>query len=213
VPITLGAARQPAAERRRTPWHLRLRDAASSYLPLLLMLAVALATWWLAKNSPRPVGPAAGSEARVDPDYTMSGFSLERFDAEGRLKLRLDGAELRHLPATDRIEVRDVRIRAVARDGSVTLARAREAVAKGDGSEIQLLGAAEVTSEDARGAPLVVSSEFLHLFLVTERLVSHLPVSVRHGAQELRAGGLEYGHAAQRLDLKGPVRATLPGRR
>jgi lipopolysaccharide export system protein LptC len=47
-------SRPAAAPRRAMPWHLRLREALSSYLPLLLMALLALATWWLVKNSPRP---------------------------------------------------------------------------------------------------------------------------------------------------------------
>ena len=53
VPISLGPAAD-APPRAPTPWHLRLRDALSSYLPLLLMTLLALATWWLVQNSPRP---------------------------------------------------------------------------------------------------------------------------------------------------------------
>jgi lipopolysaccharide export system protein LptC len=38
---------------------------------------------------------------------------------------------------------------------------------------------------------------------------SHLPVLVRQAGSELRAAGLDYDHAAQRLALKGPLRAQL----
>jgi hypothetical protein len=43
---------------------------------------------------------------------------------------------------------------------------ARKAVANGDGSEVQLLGGAEITSQDAAGLPMVMRSEFLHFFVV-----------------------------------------------
>ncbi|MBC7939942.1 MAG: LPS export ABC transporter periplasmic protein LptC [Chitinophagaceae bacterium] len=208
VPISLGGA-GPAPRRRRAPWHLRLRDMLSSYLPLLLMLALALATWWLAKNSPQAAGPAGETPLRTEPDYTMTGFALERFDANGRLKLRLEGALMHHYPATDRIEIEDVQIRAIAPDGRITLAHAKRALANGDASEVQLMGGAEVTSDDAQGMPLVMRGEFLHAFLVTEKLKSHLPVQVLYGSTEVRGAGLDYDHATRRLDLVGPTRATL----
>ncbi len=211
VPISLGPARG-GAPRPRRPWHLRLRDVLSAYLPLLLMALLALASWWLVKNSPRPVAPAEERPVSSDPDYTMSGFALERFAADGRLRLRIEGAHLRHFPATDRIEIDDVRIHAVADDGRVTLAHARQAIGNGDGSELQLLGGAEVTSEDANGTPLLMRSEFLHAFLVTERVRSHLPVQVRLGVNAGRSGGLDYDHVARRLDLTGPMRAELAPR-
>lgn len=211
VAISLGPA-AGAPKRLAMPWHLRLREVLSSYLPLLVMAVLVLATWWLVKNSLRP--PAAAEERVVsaEPDYTMSGFALERFDATGRLKLRIEGAQLRHFPVTDRIEIEDAVIRAIAPDGRVTLARARRALGSGDGSEVQLLGGAEVTSEGVGGQALVMRSEFLHAFLVIERVSSHLPVQVQLGATELRAGGLDYDHATRRLELGGPVRAEMAAR-
>jgi lipopolysaccharide export system protein LptC len=211
VPISLGPARG-APPRARMPWHLRLRDVLSAFLPLLLMALLALASWWLVKNSPRPVTAAEERPVSSEPDYSMSRFALERFGADGRLRLRIEGAQMRHFPATDRIEIDDVRIHAVADDGRITLAHARQAIGNGDGSEVQLLGGAEVTSDDGKGMPLLMRSEFLHAFLVTERVRSHLPVRVRLGANEWRAGGLDYDHAARRLDLAGPMRAELAPR-
>ena len=211
VPISLGpaATRSP---RPRLPWHLRLREGFSSYLPLLVMALLVLASWWLVKNSPRTAAPAEERPLSSEPDYTMEQFALERFDAQGRLKLRIEGARLKHFPATDRIEIEDARIRAIAEDGRVTLAHARQALGNGDGSAMQLRGGAEVTSTDANGAPLVMRSEFLHAFLVTEQVRSHLPVQVQMGSSQLRAAGLDYDHGARRLDLVGPMRAELPPR-
>jgi len=209
VPISLGPA-AAGVTRQPTPWHLRLADLLSSYLPLLLMLLLALGTWWLVKNTAGPSTAPEDKALRPDPDYTMTTFTVERFAADGRLRVRLEGAQLRHFPQTDRIEIDGVRVRAIAPDGRVTLAQARRALSNGDGSEVQLIGGAEVTSSDASGQPMVVRSEFLHAFLVSQRLSTHLPVWVQRGATELRAAGLDYDHGAQRLDLKGPMRAVFP---
>ena len=213
VPLSLGPA-APAAPRPRTPWPVRLREALLGYLPLLMMGALALGTWWLVKNSPQPAGPQAEKALRREPDYTMTNFSLERFDATGRLALRIEGIRMRHFPDTARIEIEGIRLRALAPDGRATEAHALRAIANDDGSEVQLVGEAEVTSVDARGVPLVVRSEFLHAFLVTERVRTHLPVTVRHGSSQMRAAGLEYDRARGRLELRGPMRIELaPGRR
>jgi lipopolysaccharide export system protein LptC len=211
VPISLGPLRG-GKPRVRMPWHLRLRDAFSAYLPLLLMALLALASWWLVKNSPRGAVAVEERALRSDPDYTMNQFALERFDSGGRLKLRIEGARMKHFPATDRIEIEEAQIRAIAEDGRVTLAHARQAIGNGDGSEIQLLGGAEVTSTDTGGTPLVMRGEFLHAFLVTERVKSHLPVQVLLGSSELRAAGLDYDHATRKLELMGPLRAQLASR-
>ena len=164
------------------------------------------------KNSPQPVVTVDAPPLSSEPDYTMTQFALERFDAGGRLKVRIEGQRLRHFPATDRIEIDQAQIRAYAPDGRVTLATARRALGNGDGSEVQLLGGAEVTAVDASGNPLLMRGEFLHVFLLTERVKSHLPVFVQQTGAELRASGLDYDNAARRLDLKGPLRVVLAPR-
>lgn len=214
VPLSLGPVVAPAGTepRRAMPWHLRLRETLSAYLPILLMAALALATWWLVKNSPKPPGEVAPRAVSAEPDYTMSGFALERFAPDGRLMLRIEGAQMRHYPATDRIEIDGAQIQAWSPAGRLTRASAARAVGTGDGSELQLLGGAEVVGEDAAGVPLLIRSEFLHAFFIDERVESDRPVLVRHGATELRAAGLLYAHASQRLELKGPLKVTLTPR-
>lgn len=201
-----------APARVASPWRYRLRQGLSSYLPLLLMGLLAASTWWLVKNTPRGEGPLADKPPRESPDYTMAGFSITRFSPEGLVVLRIAGDTLRHFPATDRLEIEGVRIHAIAPDGRTIDATARRALANGDGSEVQLLGGARVVSRLEGAELLELQGEFLHAFLRFERIRSHLPVQLRHGGTETRAGGLDYDHLQQLLQLSGPVRATLqPG--
>ncbi len=200
-----------SAQRQRRGLSRRLRDLVGTYLPLLLMALLALSTWWLVKNTPRVEAPAETSAIRSEPDYEMRDFAITRFARDGRIKVRMEGAVLRHYPDTDRIEIDDARIEAVSADGRTTRARATRALANGDASEWQLTGGARVVATTPSGQRLEIESEFLHAFVITERVRSHLPVRVRRGADELRAGGLNYDNLTQRLDLAGPVRAQFAG--
>lgn len=201
------AAGRPA--RAPLPWRYRLLQALSSYLPLLLMALLAAGTWWLVRNTPQAPGARPDAPPGQTPDYTMTGFAITRFAPDGQVSLRIAGDVLRHYPATDRLEIDGVRIQATAPDGRSTNATARHAVANGDGSEIQLLGGAQVVSQLPGGQTLEVQGEFLHAFLRFERLRSHLPVQVRHGGTLARAGGLDYDNLQRQLILNGPVRATV----
>lgn len=205
----------PATDRRRLrlPWHLRLLEAATAYLPVLLMGALALGTWWLATVAPRPEAERAPAPPRHEPDYTMQRFAVQRFAADGRLRVQIEGAELRHYPDTDTLEIENPRIRAIGPDGRVTLASALRALSNGDGSEVQLFGSAKVVREaDAPQDVIEFDSEFLHAFLNAERVRSHLPVVVRRGGAELRADGMEYDNLARVVELKGRQRASFPAR-
>lgn len=206
VEVSLGAAAPP---RVRRGLRLRVRELLGAYLPLLLMAVLALGTWWLVKNTPRPTPGDDSAAARSDPDYEMRDFAITRFAPDGRATVRVEGAWLRHFPDTDRIEIEAARIHARTPDGRVTQAQAARALANGDGSEWQLSGGARVVSQTRAGPPLEIDGEFLHVFVHTERVRSHLPVRVRQGGDEIRAGGIDADNLAQRLQLSPPVRANF----
>jgi lipopolysaccharide export system protein LptC len=191
---------------------MRLREGLSAYLPLLLMALLALATWWLVKNSPRPPAAATLPVASSEPDAVMSRFTLERFSAAGPLKLRIQGAELRHFPDTDRVEIEEARIVAYAPDGRTTQAKAARVRGQADGSELLLEGGAEVVSSDGVGAPLIIHSETLQALLLLDKVQAPRPVRVQHGGTDVRAHGLVYDHGRGRLELQGPVKAVLQPR-
>ena len=209
---TLPAGPAPGLHRGQAqPWATRLRDLLAAYLPLLLMAVLALGTWWLVKSSPNPQDAAPALPARHVPDYTMERFSVQRFAADGRLQGQIEGDQLRHYPDTDTIEIDNARIHAYGPTGQLTVATARRALSNGDGSEVQLIGNAEVQREAVAGQPAInFRGEFLHAFFNTEELRSHLPVVVRRGATELHADGLNYKNLDQQVKLDGRVRASFP---
>jgi lipopolysaccharide export system protein LptC len=207
VPVAVGSGLPP---RPRASWRVRLRDLLATYLPLLLMALLALGSWWLVKNVPPAQKPRPAAPPRAEPDYTMSGFALERFAQDGRLKLRLHGAQMRHFPDTDRIEVEQLRAESFATDGRVTRAQAQRGLSNGDASEIQLFGQVEITQPDRQGVPVRLSSEFLHLYTASERVRTHRPVRVEHNGARLSAQGMNYDHASGQLAVTGPARLVLP---
>lgn len=211
VPVSLGALAPQGPQQRREPWPLRLRKLLASYLPLLLMAALAASTWWLVKHTPEPAPAPGQAVARQLPDYTMQGFSITRFEPDGRFAMRIDGDVLRHYPDTNRFEIDGVRIHAVGADGRRSEATAQRALSNGDASDVQLLGGARVSADIEGGQRLVIEGEYLHAQARLERLRSHLPVRVQRGSDEARAAGLDYDNLRRRLVLSGPVRAlTAP---
>jgi lipopolysaccharide export system protein LptC len=204
--------------RPRQPFWWRVGQVISAYLPLLLMALLALATWWLVQNTPRPPDYTEAGPARHEPDYTMQGFAMRRYALDGSVRVKVQGALMRHYPDTDTIEIDGVTINAYGSGGRVTVATAERALANADASEVQLIGRAHVVY-DADGAasgsePVEFDSEFLHLFTTTERLRSDRPVRLKQGTSEVRMATLEYDHLTQTAKLGGPVRARfeVPGR-
>lgn len=200
----------------------RLRQAwerLSIYLPVLLMGLLALGTWWLVRNAPKPLQPAQERVARHEPDYYMRGFSVKNFDATGRLQSEVRGVLAQHYADTDTLEIDQARLRSVNAEGRVTTASADRAVTNSDGSEVQLYGNAVVTREPVAraGRPplprLEFHGEFLHAWVNDERVRSDQPVTLKRGADTFTADGMDYDNLDQVMNLRGRVRGTLqPGK-
>jgi lipopolysaccharide export system protein LptC len=190
-------------------------ERLSIYLPVILMGVLALGTYWLVRSAPIFSPPEADKPARHEPDYFMNQFSVKTFDGAGRLKSEVFGTEMRHFPDSDTVEIDQVRIRSFNEQGRLTTATANRALSNADGSEVQLFGNALVVREamtDAAGQPLprmAYQGEFLHAFMNTELVKSHLPVELTRGTDRFTADVMEYDNLERVMKLKGRVKGTL----
>lgn len=189
-------------------------------LPLMLMAVLALGTYWLVQTAPLPVSPEKTKPIRHDPDYYMQDFSVKTYDVEGRMRTELLGNNARHYPDTMQLDIDGVRIRSLDKEGRVTTATALRGLTNQDSSEVQLIGNARVVREgDPLGKPKALPrmeyrSEFLHAYMNTEQVKSHVPVELLRGNDRITADTLEFDNIEQVLQLHGRVRATLqPDRR
>ena len=191
----------------------------SLYIPVVLMGLLALSTYWLVRSTPVLVPTSASGPARHEPDYLMKNFSVRTFDDSGRLKAEVLGTQARHYPDSDTLEIDAIRIRSFDLAGRLTTASAQQALANGDVSEIQLSGNARVVrqaSVDAAGKTvpeLAYQGEFLHAFIDSERVRSHLPVQLTAGNDRFTADTMDYENVERVIALKGRVRGVLAATR
>lgn len=190
-------------------------ERALLYLPMAIMAVLALGTYWLVRTAPPTSGPSVQRAASHDPDYFMRNFSVRTFDAAGRLRTEVLGDEARHYPDTQWLEIDRIRIRSFDEKGRLTTATADRGVTNQDTSEVQLLGNALVVRDAIQGAAgqaaprMEYRGEFLHAFMVTERVKSHKPVELLRGNDRFTAQSLDYDNVDQLLQLQGRVRGTL----
>lgn len=209
VPVSLGPP-PVAPPRPRVAWSERLRMGLGTYLPLLLMVALALGTWWLVKLAPPPAHSSQAAVLRHEADYTLARFAMQRYDRSGRLVALLEGEKLRHYPDTRELEIDTVRVTFTAPDGRVTHITARQAVASDEGSEVRLEGDARVESQGRSGEPpVVIEGQRLVAQLQNQVVSTDQPVRVHQGGTEFSAEALRYEAVSQNLTLLGKVRAVL----
>lgn len=202
------------------PWRRALRtwDQVSIYLPIVLMGALALGTYWLARNSPVFSAQEAAKPAKHEVDYLMRKFTIKSFGEAGQLKSEIYGVEGRHYPESDTLEIDQPRILSIGDAGRPVTSTSNRALSNGDGSEVQLFGNALVVREaaasfDGKVLPrMEFQGEFLHAFANEERVKSHLPVVLIRGADQLSGDAFTYSSLTGIAELKGRVKGQLvPG--
>jgi lipopolysaccharide export system protein LptC len=190
-------------------------DRVTIYLPIILTAALALGTYWLVRNAPKLLEPAAKEAPTHEPDFFMRGFVIKNFLPNGELRSELSGKEGRHYPDNDTMEVDQVRLRSISPEGLTTRATANRGLSNGDATEVQLFGNAIVVREAATSADgtilprLEFRGEFLHAFTDTERVLSHKPVTLTRGADKFTGDSLDYDSLTGIANLQGRVRGLL----
>lgn len=211
VPMALGptdgGVKVDRRRRRLRPW-----DLLNSWLPLLLMGALALGTWWLVRHAPPALESRTERAPREEPDYAMQRITLQRYTAEGRLRLQIEGRELRHLPVSNSIEIDDVTVRAYAPDGRETIGTARQLVSDARGADVLLRGGARVVGTTPQGLPAQIEGEALRIHPQEDRVRSDLPVRIRIGGDLVEAAGVDYNQHSGQVEFSGPMRAELAPR-
>jgi lipopolysaccharide export system protein LptC len=194
----------------------RLAEHLVIYLPVLLMAALALGSYWLVRNAPLAAASSADKPLSHEADYFLKQFSIKSFTQQGSLKSELFGGQARHFADTDTIEIDNVRMHNFNQTGRLTtVTSANRAISNGDSSEIQMYGNASSVREAAADTNGVMQpkmefkGEFLHTFVNEERLKSHLPIVIRRGSSEFTADSLDYDNVARVINLQGRVKAVL----
>jgi lipopolysaccharide export system protein LptC len=188
----------------------RLWDRLSIYLPVLLMGALALGSYWLLRATPMPPEPPPERAPSHEPDYYMREFAVKTFDVRGELQNELRGAEIRHYPDTDTLEVDEARIRSFNASGELTTARARRVTTNADQTVYELTGEAVVVRESVPRVEF--RGEQLRILVQQDRIESSQPVLLIRGIDRITADRLQYDDASRQANLQGRVRATLAPR-
>jgi lipopolysaccharide export system protein LptC len=212
VPVVLsplGAPLDDQQRRTRPSWPERMRETLVSYLPLVLMVGLALGTWLVAKNTPGLLAPSTPGPVVHEPDYTLDHFTLQRFDTTGALKVQIEGEHMQHFPDDDIMEVEQIRVVTLDPDGRRLTATAQHGRARGDSSEVWLDGQAQVISTSDGELPVQMNGEHLHALPKLRRVDSKFMVLVRQGDSEFNADGLEYDDVTRLATLHGNVHALM----
>ena len=188
----------------------RLLDKLSVYLPLIVMALLASGSWWLVRSVPELLTPSANKVVREDPDYRLANFSVKSFDLRGRMTREISGDKAQHYPASETLDIEQIRIYAENETGKVLNARSRQGIATDDGKQVTLIGDAYAIRQAFDTSPkLELRGERLLALPDEDRLVSSDPVQITRGRDVFTAQTMDFKTNTGEYLLKGRVQGTL----
>lgn len=201
----------------RPAWRLWW-DRLSIYLPVFLMMLLALASYWLLRATPEAVQPESQRAVGHEPDYFMKRFSVKVFEAGGALKTELFGTEARHYPDTGTLVVDSARIRSYNPQRQLSTATAKQITSNDAGTVFVLEGDAVLVRQAGRsasGAPLSrmeFHGEYLRVSVDSDHVMSDRPVLLVRDKDQIVANNLDYQGDTRVAELTGGVRVVFAAR-
>ena len=187
-----------------------LRETVMAYLPMIMLAVLFLFSVWLVRSVPRPQSFEPTAPPSHTADYDFQNFTLKSYEMNGKLKSTIHGAFAQHFQDTMDTEIKQPFVLIYSKDKVISV-RGKKALVNEDGSQVQLMGQTLLkrVDEHPEEDDMQISGEFLHFFVNTDSLVSHLPVNIVRGKNRFKADHLDADNVNQVYQLKGRVHATL----
>ncbi|HLE65752.1 MAG TPA: LPS export ABC transporter periplasmic protein LptC [Burkholderiales bacterium] len=185
-----------------------MRFSSTRLVPLLLMLALAMLTFWLERTvREEQLHP---SLRRHDPDYLVEKFVITKFNSAGVQESTLSAAKMIHYPDDDSTELVAPRVvQAKLNEPRMTLTADRGALSH-DGEEVFLYGNVVLVREGTPDRPEArMQTSFLHVIGAKSLVRTDREVIVQEPGRALSARGMEYHNDTWQLFLRERVRGRF----
>jgi lipopolysaccharide export system protein LptC len=185
-----------------------MRISTTRLFPILLMLSLALLTFWLERAVREE--DAHPSLRRHDPDYIVTNFTVTVYNQEGAAESMLSAAEMVHYPDDDSTELVAPRVVQSKPSQPRMTARGDRGALSSDGSEIFLYDNVLLVREATAERPEArMTTSFLHVVRDRSLVRTDREVLIEEEARSLSGRGMEYRNDSSELVLHSQVRGRF----
>jgi len=189
------------------------RNLASTLFPLLLMLALAAASFWLERAVQAPERDQSG-KMRHDPDFIAEDFGVTKMDAAGKPEYIMSGERMQHYPDDESTSVVAPRLVQRHDNANPVVIRADRGLIAKKGEEASFYGSVVVVREAGRGqSELRVETEYLQVVPDSDLARTDKPVVITEGRSRLSGVGMEFNNRTRQFALQSKVRGTFDARK
>ena len=185
-----------------------MRLPVTRVLPIALMSALALLTFWL-ERAVRDE-EAHSTLRRHDPDYIVTNFTTTSYNREGIAQSTLSAQKMLHYPDDDSTElIHPYVVQSRPSEPRMTV-RAERGTLSREGDEIFLYDNVLLVREPGQQRPgAKMSTSFLHVVRDRSLVRTDRPVVIEEERRTLTGRGMEYNSESQALQLFAEVRGLF----
>jgi len=187
----------------------RIYDRIAAALSVVLLVALAAGSYYLAQTSLRDAGSRVPRAITHEPDYFVEDVVFTRINARGDPVFRMSAQRMLHYP-DDQSSAYDKPV-LVSLDPAkprVSL-RADHGRSSAEGEETTLIGNVVLVRAESAGDPaMTIRTERVTVYSETEIARTDLPVRIERGGSVLTGVGMEFNNAARSLRVDSRVQLT-----
>jgi lipopolysaccharide export system protein LptC len=184
-----------------------LIEKARAWLPVLPLLLLLLATWWL-NMQVQPL-PQKQGQLRHDVDYSVDRFTATTLDATGKPRYTITAERLWHYPDDDSTHLLMPLLTGLSQDRPPMRTSAQTGMISSKGDEVFLYDEVRIQRPLAGGqGEQRFATDYLHMVPDRDWADTDQAVVATAPHSTLRAVGMELDNHARTVKLLSRVRAT-----
>jgi lipopolysaccharide export system protein LptC len=180
--------------------------------PLLLMLSLAMLTFWLERTA--RIDQSHPSLRRHDPDYLVHNFRIVGYGPSGAQESMLTARKMVHYPDDDSTDLDAPRVlQTKAGEAPMTLTADRGALSQ-DGEDTFLYDNVLLVRSAIPDLPeMRMETSFLHVVRARSLFRTDREIAIHEEGRGLTGRGLEYNNESRVLQLRAKVRGRFEPRK
>lgn len=184
-----------------------IQDRLIAWSPVILLLLLALLTWWLDARVRMP-DTRIDAASEKDPEFYVEGFMAVRMNPDGTRRYELAGTRLTHYSNERGSLLESPSLLYYDYERAPVKVSSDTAEVEGGGKNVYFRGNVTIQRQAfGDNPPLGVATDYLHVIPDEEIAKTDQPVTMTEGNSTVRSVGLEFDNKTRKILLLSKVQA------
>ena len=185
-----------------------MKERLLSWLPLIPLLLLLAATYWLNKQV-QPASASPSGKLRHDPDYMLGNFTATSLDSQGKIRFTISAQKMWHYPDDDSTHIDNPLLVSMFADRPPIRTSALRGAISSKGDEVFLYDDVVIVSPAyGKHSTRTFSTDYLHVVPDNDIADTDHLVTMVDANTTMRAVGMELNNKTRTVNLLSRVKST-----